>query len=67
MPLGSETTNQRKFAMEKKEPNVDPPLTLDEIKAILRKEEVAESTGVLDPDRDKMRLCRQLLDLMGDL
>lgn len=52
--------------MGEKEPLTEPPLTPDEIKAILRREEVVESTGVLDPDRDKMRLCRQLLDLMGE-
>lgn len=42
------------------------PLTVEEIKAILYREEVTESTGVLTPDWDKMRLCRQLLEVLGE-
>lgn len=45
---------------------IDPPLTVEEIRAILHREMVAESTGVLTTDRDKVRLCRQLLELLGE-
>lgn len=41
-------------------------LTVEEIKAILRREQVAESTGVLTPDKEKMLLCAQLLELLGE-
>lgn len=41
-------------------------LTTEEIKAILSRELVAASTGVLDADKDKVRLCCSLLDILGE-
>jgi len=50
----------------KEDNETEHQLTVAEIRAILKRERVAESTGVLVPDREKMNLCVQVLHLLGE-